>query len=484
MPRSSTRIVTAGLAVLRVEASANLEPPLRLVDARHRIHGVHQQVQQHLLELHAVADHDREVRWHVGSNRHVAQRGLRRGQGEDVVHDVVELQLRLLGRRALRQGTHALDDGARTLGVGDDVGHDFLQLVHLLAPTREQPSARVGVVGDRGQRLVQLVREGGRHLAERRHARHVRECRLRLPQRLLRLLAIRDVLDERNAVRTAVLGDVDAEPYLDRERGSVLSAMASLVRDDGLARRNTRADPLQVEIRIEVEHVLPDELLARVAEALAGLAVHVQDVSRLVEQEERIARVVDQGAEAHFARTQLVLGALARGDVLAHDEHGDLTVRRSHRSRRLANPEHRAVLADLAQLPAHGLTRMLEAAGDVPTGSLSVGLQEHVQHGTTDQLLDRVAELLGAERVDREHRTGGIEHEVHDRVLFEDGPPALLARPQRFLRSLALRDVVRRHENGDGLTRLVSLERAPDGDLDVRSVARRSSDLALPGGGR
>ena len=80
---------------------------------------------------------------------------------------------------------HLDDDGVGELGLADDVGEQRLgigRLGHL-------PPQQSGHHLDAGQRILQLVRDAGRHLPERRQA--VAE-----PLALLELLDLRQVLEE------------------------------------------------------------------------------------------------------------------------------------------------------------------------------------------------------------------------------------------------------------------------------------------------
>ena len=65
-----------------------------------------------------------------------------------------------------------------------------------LSAAVEQPAAAVQVAGNRGQRLVQFMRQGRRHLAHRGEARHVDQFRLQVLQPLLRRLPLRQVAHE------------------------------------------------------------------------------------------------------------------------------------------------------------------------------------------------------------------------------------------------------------------------------------------------
>jgi hypothetical protein len=88
---------------------------------------------------------------------------------------------------------------------------------------------------------------------------------------------------------------------------------------------------------------------------------------------------------------------------------------------------------------------MFEADGNVPARRLSICFQKHVQHWTTDKFVDGVTELLGPERVDGRHGTGGIDQEVHGRIVLENRSPLFLAPPQCFFGSFALGDVAFTH---------------------------------------
>ena len=55
-----------------------------------------------------------------------------------------------------------------------------------------------------------------------------------------------------------------------------------------------------------------------------------------------------------------------------------------------------------------------------------VFLEEDVQHGLADQSgRRRIAQLCGAKRIHVDHRSGRVDHEVHDRVVLEHLAPLL-----------------------------------------------------------
>src|SRR5437870_8200448 len=136
-----------------------------------------------------------------------------------------------------------------------------------------------------------------------------------------------------------------------------------------------------------------------------------------------------------------ILCPLAIGNVLTHDQ-DDGTIPDEHGFGRLPAPEHRAVLAHVAQFPAHRPAKLLPADGDIPPDSLSIGFVKYRQYCSTDQFIDGVAELLRAKWVHGHDGTGRIHHEVHGRVVLEDRPPLFLALPQRLLGVFARGDVL------------------------------------------
>ena len=74
----------------------------------------------------------------------------------------------------------------------------------------------------------------------------------------------------------------------------------------------------------------------------------------------------------------------------------------------------------------------------MPLGGLSVSLVKQDLHGTADQFLGRVAELLGTKGIYGDDGAGRIHHEVHGRVVLKDRLPLLLALTERLFRPLAL----------------------------------------------
>ena len=82
--------------------------------------------------------------------------------------------------------------------------------------------------------------------------------------------------------------------------------MTSLEDDDfpGIEALHDGLQARIVDVRIEAFRMHADQLVARVAQTRAGLAVHVEDRAVFVVEEESVRRVVHQRAEARFAFLQ------------------------------------------------------------------------------------------------------------------------------------------------------------------------------------
>ena len=152
----------------------------------------------------------------------------------------------------------------------------------------------------------------------------MRKFSLCLTQGLLRALALSDVSYQGQAEpMTAVPKWADAN--LDREQGPILSPVRGLEGED-FSGIESLLHPLDKHVvhaapRIEVTRRHPDQFLTSVAEALAGLSVHVNNLSRVIVHKQRIGRMIHIRPESGFRGAQLFFGALALGDVLHCPEH-------------------------------------------------------------------------------------------------------------------------------------------------------------------
>src|SRR4051794_5794415 len=127
--------------------------------------------------------------------------------------------------------------------------------------------------------------------------------------------------------------------------------------------------------------------------------------------------------EIHLALPQGIFGALALGIVFTGDQDNQFVPRPPYRLGIFTDPEDCPVAADLSDLPAVRPARIFGAGSNVSLNECPVFLKEDIQHGLPDQLADRVTELRGAERVHRQDGSCRVDHEVHDRVMFEHFPP-------------------------------------------------------------
>ena len=88
-------------------------------DATHGFDSVHQQIQQHLLHLDAVAQDQRHIRCEVRLDHDPVAVHFAGRQGEDVPDRGVEVEPVLLGRRFLGEVANPTDDFARAMAFGN-----------------------------------------------------------------------------------------------------------------------------------------------------------------------------------------------------------------------------------------------------------------------------------------------------------------------------------------------------------------------------
>src|SRR3984893_3873669 len=109
-----------------------------------------------------------------------------------------------------------------------------------------------------------------------------------------------------------------ANPDLHREGGAIFAPMTTLESDrfpsnDALLQA---LDGRIVETGVEIASMFADQFLPAVAQAMAGLAIDVENGRIIVKQKEGVSRVIHEGAEARLARTQLLLRLSQLRDVL------------------------------------------------------------------------------------------------------------------------------------------------------------------------
>ena len=143
--------------------------------ADHRFAGIHEQVQHHLLHLHAIGEHRGQYRSRAAPGNDIARDEFTVHQVEGFAHQVVEFDGCVLRVALAQQGPQALDDLRGAFIVLHDILQDFDELSRACRTLLQHAERRLGVAEDRGERLFELVRERARQLTEHRGARQVRE---------------------------------------------------------------------------------------------------------------------------------------------------------------------------------------------------------------------------------------------------------------------------------------------------------------------
>ena len=88
--------------------------PARAVE---RVHAVEDEVEQHLLQMHAVAPDVRQIARYVHVQLHLPRRRIDPHERRDVAHERAHVEPPRLERLPLEQPAHAIDDLARALVV-------------------------------------------------------------------------------------------------------------------------------------------------------------------------------------------------------------------------------------------------------------------------------------------------------------------------------------------------------------------------------
>src|SRR4030095_2724377 len=212
---------------------------------------------------------------------------------------------------------------------------------------RAQPhEGAVGEVDDRPERLIELVRELGPHLAHGTDAQHVRELLLMAPRAFLGALALGHVFDHGEDVRElAVLVAHDGERFMRPYRIAVapdvsfvdqqLGALAGAQLPEGAAAAHA------IGLGGQLVECLLLQLFGRISQHRAQGAVGIAHTTVAVGGHDPDRRRLEDGAEALLAGAQLgaarlhallelgvqaldfLLGAFAFGDVLSDGDDPD-----------------------------------------------------------------------------------------------------------------------------------------------------------------
>ena len=91
----------------------------------------------------------------------VPEQGVGAHQGHHVVDQVVEQERAALDVALLEEGAQMLDHLARVLIREDDILEDLAQIALAVLARGDEAKAGLGIGADRGQRLAELVDDGG-----------------------------------------------------------------------------------------------------------------------------------------------------------------------------------------------------------------------------------------------------------------------------------------------------------------------------------
>ena len=163
----------------------------------HRLDGIPQQVEQNLLNLHLVGEDEVDAGIELKPYPNALILGADESQSAcllDKLLDAFDPALALAARHEIPQ---AADDLTRAYSLLRRLVHGIAQQGGaVVGAVFEQASRAFHVVGNRGERLVELVSQRGRHLAHSGQSGDMHELGLQFLKPCLGLLPLRKVADE------------------------------------------------------------------------------------------------------------------------------------------------------------------------------------------------------------------------------------------------------------------------------------------------
>ena len=160
----------------------------------HRLLRVDDEIQQDLLNLVRIGEDLGQSRRERIDDGDVRDALLVRSQREGLAHDMIQVDHRARRLPLARERQEIADDLRRALGLAEDRLEAALRLlVDFRRRALRQP---FGPRQDRGERVVQLVRDAGNRLAERRQLLGLQELVIQIAGLVLEFLALADVADE------------------------------------------------------------------------------------------------------------------------------------------------------------------------------------------------------------------------------------------------------------------------------------------------
>ena len=346
------------------------------------------QVDQHLLDLDAVDEGVLSLRVEVEERPDAAFARPRQCQPARILDDrgkILDMFVDFAAGDEIAQAPNDLTRTERFLRRFADRFPDE-GAARFVAPVK-QFARGLHVIGDRGQRLVQFVRQGRRHRAHRAHARNVDQLGLQFLEPQLRPLLIGEVADESGEDARAV-GIHLTDRQFHRERASVTAFAhddAADSDDAAVAGGQVARDIIVVPVVIGIGHqhadITADQLGFAIAEQPLRGGAERHDDAAFVDHDHRAGHRRQDRTNVQFALRESLLDRLPRRHVMrAMAEAPDRSVIVAHRKDRHIGQKLRAVLADAPCFGAQwrGVRGLIAigrraAHGDVPLGVEQIG---------------------------------------------------------------------------------------------------------------
>ena len=134
----------------------------------HRVHGVHHQVHEHLLQEHLIAADDARIRRQIDVRLDLPRSHVVGDEGKALVYDGVKIDRFLLQLTTSEHGPMALDDLRGEDAFGMDIGQDLSDCVRRRTIGGDHHLQRLGVVHHRTEGLTELMCD---RAGQRRHRR-------------------------------------------------------------------------------------------------------------------------------------------------------------------------------------------------------------------------------------------------------------------------------------------------------------------------
>ena len=159
----------------------------------HRLDPVEKQVENHLLQLHAIARHGRQILTQVRLHGDAPSRSLAGQEVEHLADDLIQVELDFLDGCLLEESADAPHHLSGFLTVANNPFGGFVRFGHARRLGRKPAQTGVTVRYHGGQRLVNFVRDSGGKFANRSRLYRSRQPRLTAAQSFLHILPVIDI---------------------------------------------------------------------------------------------------------------------------------------------------------------------------------------------------------------------------------------------------------------------------------------------------